>query len=130
LFCNPREFDRYREPNGFFSIEKKGDGVLWFKSCIFSLEDGTLLQDLKVYSVWPQKISNFFIQIINEMKSEDVICRSLNRDLDSIKKMVLDPDSSLKVPKCEIFDPFFFTPINPMWVGDLRTGEKKLNYSQ
>jgi hypothetical protein len=32
---------------------------------------------------------------------------------------------SLKVPKCEIFDPFFFTPINTIWVGDLRTGEKK-----
>ena len=32
----------------------------------------------------------------------------------------------LKVPKCEIFDPFFFTPINPIWVGDLRTGEKNL----
>ncbi len=31
----------------------------------------------------------------------------------------------LKVPKCEIFDPFFFTSINPIWVGDLRTGEKK-----
>ena len=31
----------------------------------------------------------------------------------------------LKVPKCEIFDPFFFTPINPIWVGDLRTGEQK-----
>ncbi len=31
----------------------------------------------------------------------------------------------LKVPKCEIFDPFFFTPINPIWVGDLRTREKK-----
>jgi hypothetical protein len=31
----------------------------------------------------------------------------------------------LKVPKCEIFDPFFFTPINPIWVGDLRIGEKK-----
>jgi hypothetical protein len=31
----------------------------------------------------------------------------------------------LKVPKCEIFDPFFFTPINPIWVGDLRTEEKK-----
>jgi hypothetical protein len=29
-----------------------------------------------------------------------------------------------KVPKCEIFDPFF-TPINLIWVGDLRTGEKK-----
>ncbi len=29
---------------------------------------------------------------------------------------------NLKVPKCEIFDPFFFTPINPLWVGDLRTG--------
>jgi hypothetical protein len=24
----------------------------------------------------------------------------------------------LKVPKCEIFDPFFFTPINPIWVSD------------
>ena len=34
----------------------------------------------------------------------------------------------LKVPKCEIFDPFFFTPINPIWVGDLRTGEKKKNF--
>jgi hypothetical protein len=33
--------------------------------------------------------------------------------------------SSLKVPKCEIFDPVFFTSINPIWVGDLRTGEKK-----
>jgi hypothetical protein len=33
--------------------------------------------------------------------------------------------TTLKVPKCEIFDPFFFTPINPIWVGDLRTGEKK-----
>jgi hypothetical protein len=32
----------------------------------------------------------------------------------------------LKVPKCEIFDPFFFTSINPIWVGDLRTGEKKI----
>jgi hypothetical protein len=32
---------------------------------------------------------------------------------------------NLKVPKCEIFDPFFLTPINPIWVGDLRTGEKK-----
>jgi hypothetical protein len=32
---------------------------------------------------------------------------------------------SLKVPKCEIFDPFFFTSVNPIWVGDLRTGEKK-----
>jgi hypothetical protein len=31
----------------------------------------------------------------------------------------------LKVPKCEIFDPFFFTPVNPIWVGDFRTGEKK-----
>ncbi len=30
----------------------------------------------------------------------------------------------LKVPKCEIFDPFFFTPINPIWVDDLRTGEE------
>jgi hypothetical protein len=36
--------------------------------------------------------------------------------------------SNLKVPKCEIFDPFFFTPINPIWVGDLRTGEKKKNF--
>ena len=34
--------------------------------------------------------------------------------------------SYLKVPKCEIFDPFFFTPINPIWVGDLRTGGKKI----
>jgi hypothetical protein len=34
--------------------------------------------------------------------------------------------SHLKVPKCEIFDPFFFTPINPIWVGDLRTGEQKI----
>ena len=33
---------------------------------------------------------------------------------------------ALKVPKCEIFDPFFFTPINPIWVGDLRTGKKKI----
>jgi hypothetical protein len=32
---------------------------------------------------------------------------------------------NLKVPKCEIFDPFFLTPINPIWVGDMRTGEKK-----
>jgi hypothetical protein len=31
----------------------------------------------------------------------------------------------LKVPKCEIFDPSFLTPINPIWVGELRTGEKK-----
>jgi hypothetical protein len=29
---------------------------------------------------------------------------------------------NLKDAKCEIFDPFF-TPINPAWVGDLRTGE-------
>jgi hypothetical protein len=29
---------------------------------------------------------------------------------------------TLKVPKCEIFDPFFITPINPIWIGDLRTG--------
>jgi hypothetical protein len=35
----------------------------------------------------------------------------------------------LKVPKCEIFDPFFFTSINPIWVSDLRTGEKK-NFSK
>jgi hypothetical protein len=34
--------------------------------------------------------------------------------------------AELKVPKCEIFDPFFFTPINPIWVGDLRTGKKKI----
>ncbi len=27
----------------------------------------------------------------------------------------------LKVPRCEIFDPFF-TLINSIWVGDLRTG--------
>ena len=33
-------------------------------------------------------------------------------------------NNCLKVPKCEIFDPFFFTPINPIWVSDLRTGEK------
>ncbi len=33
------------------------------------------------------------------------------------------------MPKCEIFDPFFFTSINPIWVGDLRTGEKK-NFSK
>ncbi len=33
---------------------------------------------------------------------------------------------SLKVPKCEIFDPFFFTSVNPIWEGDLRTGEKKI----
>ncbi len=32
----------------------------------------------------------------------------------------------LKVPKCEIFDPFFFTSVNPIWVGDLRTGENKI----
>jgi hypothetical protein len=32
----------------------------------------------------------------------------------------------LKVPKCEIFDPIFFTSISPIWVGDLRTGEKKI----
>ncbi len=31
---------------------------------------------------------------------------------------------ALKLPKCEIFYPSFFTPINPIWVGDLRTGEK------
>jgi hypothetical protein len=36
--------------------------------------------------------------------------------------------ATLKVPN-EIFDPFFFTPINPIWVGDLRTGEKK-NFSK
>ncbi len=29
---------------------------------------------------------------------------------------------NLKDAKCEIFDPFS-TPINPAWVGDLRTGE-------
>ncbi len=34
-------------------------------------------------------------------------------------------DNILKVPKCEIFDPFFLTPINCAWVGNLRTGEKK-----
>jgi hypothetical protein len=34
-------------------------------------------------------------------------------------------ENFLKVPKCEIFDPFFFTSINPIWVGDLRTGEEK-----
>ncbi len=28
--------------------------------------------------------------------------------------------SILKVPKCEIFDLVFFTPINPIWVGDLK----------
>ncbi len=33
------------------------------------------------------------------------------------------------MPKGEIFNPFFFTPvINPIWVGDLRTGEKKKNF--
>jgi hypothetical protein len=31
----------------------------------------------------------------------------------------------LKVPKCEIFDPIFFTLINPAWVGDLQTGEEE-----
>ncbi len=46
----------------------------------------------------------------------------------------IDPGKSgyeilhLKVPECEIFDPFFFTSINPIWVGDLRTGEKKKNF--
>jgi hypothetical protein len=34
----------------------------------------------------------------------------------------------LKVPKCEIFDPIFFTLINPIWVGDLRTREKKKKF--
>jgi hypothetical protein len=34
-------------------------------------------------------------------------------------------DNILKVPKCEIFDQFFLTPINCAWVGNLRTGEKK-----
>ncbi len=28
------------------------------------------------------------------------------------------------MPKCEIFDSFFITSINPIWVGDLRTGEE------
>jgi hypothetical protein len=28
----------------------------------------------------------------------------------------------LRVPKCEVFVPFFLTPINLIWVGDLRTG--------
>ena len=37
-------------------------------------------------------------------------------------------NQTLKVPKCEIFDPFFLTPINPIWVGDLRTGEKKKKF--
>jgi hypothetical protein len=40
-------------------------------------------------------------------------------------KKQLPPYEDLKVPKCEIFDPFFFTPINSIWVADLRTGEKK-----
>ncbi len=34
----------------------------------------------------------------------------------------------LKVLKCEIFDPFLFTPINSIWLGDLRTREKKKNF--
>jgi hypothetical protein len=37
---------------------------------------------------------------------------------------------ALKVPKCENFYPFFFTPINPILVGDLRTGEKKIKNSK
>ncbi len=37
---------------------------------------------------------------------------------------------NLKVPKFEIYDPFFFTSINPIWVGDLRTGEKKFFFSK
>jgi hypothetical protein len=40
------------------------------------------------------------------------------------------PCEGLKVPKCEIFDPFIFTSINPIWVGDLRTGEKKFFLSK
>ncbi len=47
-------------------------------------------------------------------------------EVDLKKKSFINKISCvLKVPKCEIFDPFFFTPINPVWVGDLRTGEKK-----
>ncbi len=41
-------------------------------------------------------------------------------------KLFSDMRRLLKVPKCEIFDPFFFTPINPIWVGDSRTGRKKI----
>ncbi len=43
----------------------------------------------------------------------------------SIPKWTKLAVTNLKVPKCKIFDPFFFTPINPIWVGDLRTEEKK-----
>jgi hypothetical protein len=46
----------------------------------------------------------------------------------STVSQLLSWDLHLKVPKCEIFDPFFLTPINPIWVGDLRTGEKKKNF--
>jgi hypothetical protein len=45
-------------------------------------------------------------EITKEEQTGDVVTKYLN----------------LKVPKCEIFDPFF-TSINPIWVGDLRTGE-------
>jgi hypothetical protein len=34
------------------------------------------------------------------------------------RKSFLFSGHYLKVPKCEIFDPFFFTIINPIWVGD------------
>jgi hypothetical protein len=34
------------------------------------------------------------------------------------------------VPKFEIFDPFFFTSVNPKWVGDLRPGEFLIFFSK
>jgi hypothetical protein len=46
-------------------------------------------------------------------------------DTDILQYHTLTTIHNLKVPKCEIFDPFFFTSVNPIWVGDLRTGEKK-----
>ncbi len=55
-------------------------------------------------------------------KIETVLIRLIESDWNWFKK------KTLKVPKCEIFDPFFFTPINPIWVGDLRTGEIKKNF--
>jgi hypothetical protein len=42
--------------------------------------------------------------------------------LQKLEELIQHIFCKLKVPKCEIFDPFF-TSINSIWVGDLRPGE-------
>jgi hypothetical protein len=61
--------------------------------------------------------------------SENWLERGASRLQDlSSQRQTMGKRVNLKVPKCEIFDPFFFTSVNPIWVGDLRTGEKKKNF--